>query len=110
MKIFKRFASTTTLAPLAAAALMLAVAPAQAAGDTAKGGRLAEKWCNSCHTVSAKGAARKFDAGPRFMELSKKSESYLKTAINRPHDFMPKFPKLSAGDKADLVAHIRSLK
>ncbi len=84
--------------------------PARAAGDAAKGAVLAKEWCNSCHTVETADQARKFDAGPQFADLATKSEAYLKVAIDKPHDFMPKFPKLSSSDKADLIAYIRSVK
>jgi mono/diheme cytochrome c family protein len=97
-------------AAMAVCALTLAGAPVQAAGDKAKGASLAQQWCNSCHTVMKDDSSRKFDAGPQFVDLAKKSEAYLRVAIDKPHDFMPKFPKLSRQDKADLVAHIQSLK
>ena len=90
-------------------ACLIATGPALAEGNKANGEKLAGQWCNSCHTVSTGESRRMFDAGPPFVELAKKSEDYLKTAVNRPHDFMPKFPKLSASDKSDLIAYIRSL-
>ena len=88
----------------------LACASAHAAGDKAKGATLAEQWCNACHSVRKDDPPRMFDAGPMFTELAKKSDAYLRVAIDKPHDFMPKFPKLSSADKADLVAYIISLK
>lgn len=101
----------TKFAPLAMCVMFfLAASTAYAAGDKAKGAKLAEQWCNSCHTVKTSGSSRKFDTGPRFVELAKKSGSYLVIAINKPHDFMPKFPALSPKDKTDLIAHIQSLK
>lgn len=90
--------------------MTVAVSAAHAAGDKARGDKLARQWCNSCHTVEARDTSRKFNAGPEFIDLAKKSPSYLVTAINKPHDFMPKFPTLSPRDKENLVAHIRSLK
>ena len=54
--------------------------------------------------------SRKFNAGPEFIDLAKKNPFYLATAIEKPHDFMPKFPTLSSQDKAHLIAHIRALK
>ena len=101
--------SAARIAMAAATAMTLAMSAAHAAGDKAKGAKLAQQWCNSCHTVAARDTSRKFNAGPEFLDLAKKSRSYLVTAINKPHDFMPKFPTLSGQDKADLVAHIQSL-
>ncbi len=93
-----------------AAVAVLISSPALAAGKAAKGAKLAQQWCNACHTVGPSETARKFDAGPLFAELAKKSPKYLETAINKPHDFMPKFPKLSRKDKQDLIAYIRTVK
>jgi mono/diheme cytochrome c family protein len=90
--------------------VLLTSAPSFAAGDPAKGGKLATQWCNGCHSVGSSETARKADAGPLFAELAKKSPAYLETAINKPHDFMPKFPSLSRQDKLDLIAYIRTVK
>jgi mono/diheme cytochrome c family protein len=98
-------------AALAGAAIVfLTSSPLMAAGDTANGAKLATKWCNGCHSVGSSETARKADAGPLFAELAKKSPAYLETAINKPHDFMPKFPSLSRQDKLDLIAYIRTVK
>ena len=78
------------------------------AADAEAGLALAEKWCNSCHSIGTD-APRQEDAGPLFTELAKKDANYLLTAINRPHDFMPNFPSLSGADKNDLIAYIQSL-
>ena len=94
---------------LAAAGIVLAWPVAAAAADAGKGLSQAERWCNSCHSIGNE-EPRQEDAGPLFTELAKKDAAYLKTAINRPHDFMPKFPKLSDADKQDLIAYIQSLK
>ena len=93
---------------IAAIALAWPVAAA-AGGDADKGLAQAERWCNSCHSIGDE-EPRQEDAGPLFTELAKKDADYLKVAINRPHDFMPKFPKLSDADKDDLIAYIQSLK
>ncbi|NNG06050.1 MAG: cytochrome c [Inquilinus sp.] len=97
-----------------AAILVLGVGPFVAASDAfaadaGHGQDLAKQWCNSCHSIGD-GEPRQEDAGPLFSDLAKRDASYLQTAINRPHDFMPKFPRLSAADKADLIAYIRSVK
>ena len=93
-----------------AAAIVLISVSAQAAGDATNGGKLANQWCNACHSVGPSSTARQSDAGPQFAELASKSPQYLETAINKPHDFMPKFPKLSDQDKQDLIAYIRKVK
>lgn len=97
------------LATLIATVVMaFASGEVRAAADAARGAKLATQWCNSCHSVSAE--KRMADAGPAFAELAKKSPGYLATAINKPHDFMPKFPTLSDQDKQDLIAYIRTVK
>lgn len=78
------------------------------AADEAHGLELATKWCNACHSIGNE-EPRQEDAGPLFTDLAKKDKSYLETAINRPHDFMPDFPQLTEVDKSDLIAYIRSL-
>lgn len=98
------------VAAMAAVGVMFASGSAFAAGNAANGGKLANQWCNSCHSVGAGETARKADAGPQFAELAKKTPAYLATAINKPHDFMPKFPDLSKQDKEDIIAYIRTVK
>lgn len=85
-----------------------AAAPSSLAADVARGRDLAGRWCNACHSIGVD-EPRQEDAGPQFAELAKNDAGYLQTAINRPHDFMPDFPQLSATDKADLIAYIRSV-
>jgi mono/diheme cytochrome c family protein len=106
----RNFGTPFLSAALTGIALILTSAPSLAAGDTAKGGKLATQWCNACHSVGPSETARKADAGPLFAELAKKSPAYLESAINKPHDFMPKFPSLSRQDKLDLIAYIRTVK
>jgi mono/diheme cytochrome c family protein len=103
-------AKAAIIALTAASGLALAVSSASAAGNVEKGGKLANQWCNSCHSVGASETARKADAGPQFAELAKKTPAYLATAINKPHDFMPKFPDLSKQDKEEIIAYIRTVK
>ncbi len=96
-----------------AAALILGLAPllvvsSGLAADAERGRTLAGQWCNACHSIGVD-EPRQEDAGPQFAELAKEDAAYLQAAINRPHDFMPDFPQLSAADKADLVAYIRSV-
>ena len=78
------------------------------AADAKKGLALAEQWCNACHSIGVD-EPRQEDAGPLFSELAKKDADYLKAAIGRPHDFMPKFPNLTDANKEDLIAYIQSL-
>lgn len=96
-----------------AAALLIGSAPLIGtspgfAADAGHGRDLAEQWCNACHSIGG-GEPRQEDAGPQFAELAKRETDYLQTAINRPHDFMPDFPQLSAAAKADLIAYIRTV-
>jgi mono/diheme cytochrome c family protein len=106
----RRYRAAALTAAAVAAMAMLISGPVLAAGNATKGAKLAKQWCNGCHTVGASGTARKFDPGPMFAELAKKSPKYLEAAINKPHDFMPKFPTLSKQDKQDLIAYIRTVK
>ena len=94
--------------------LMLALAAASLTCDTAvaadadAGLAIAEKWCNSCHSIGTE--QRQEDAGPLFTDLAKEDEAYLESAINRPHDFMPDFPSLTDEDKANVIAYIHTLR
>jgi len=90
------------------AAMLLAMPGAATAADVERGAALAEQWCNACHSVGRE-PPRQFDAGPMFADLAKQDEAYLETAIRRPHDFMPEFPRLDDTDLADLVAYIRTV-
>lgn len=110
--LFGKIAGKSFTAGLAlcGALAFAAMSPAMAAGNAKKGEKLAQQWCNSCHSVGGSGTERQADAGPQFAELAKKTPDYLKVAINKPHDFMPKFPDLSAQDKEDLIAYIRTVK
>ncbi len=80
-------------------------APAQ---DVEAGLELAEKWCNSCHSIGTD-APRQEDAGPIWVEIATKPPDELRAALDTPHDFMPDFPGLDDADKDNLVSYIRSL-
>ena len=86
----------------------IVAAPAVVAADADRGRDLAGRWCNACHSIGVD-EPRQEDAGPQFAELANRDAAYLLAAIDRPHDFMPDFPRLSAADKADLVAYIRTV-
>lgn len=87
---------------------LLASASESLAADADRGRDLAGQWCNACHSIGVD-EPRQEDAGPQFADLAKYDAGYLQTAIDRPHDFMPEFPQLSAADKADLIAYIRTV-
>lgn len=86
----------------------IVAAPAGVAADAERGRDLAGRWCNACHSIGVD-EPRQEDAGPQFAELARRDADYLRSAIDRPHDFMPDFPQLSDADKADLVAYIRTV-
>lgn len=90
-----------------AVALLFSASGSRAA-DADRGRGLAGQWCNACHSIGVD-EPRQEDAGPQFAELAKHDAGYLRTAIERPHDFMPDFPQLSATDKADLIAYIQTV-
>lgn len=91
-----------------AAGIALLWAHGAGAADSEPGLVLAEKWCNSCHSIGTS-EPRQEDAGPIWAEIADKHEGDLLQALNTPHDFMPDFPSLSDADKENLVSYIRSL-
>jgi len=86
----------------------LAMPPAGHADDAEAGLAVAEQWCNACHSIGTE-EPRQEDAGPIWTEIAHANDAELLAALDAPHDFMPEFPSLTAEDKANLVAYIKSL-
>jgi mono/diheme cytochrome c family protein len=82
-----------------------------AAADAANGQRLAERWCASCHVVTAAQRQAYADAPP-FEEVARRS-GFTETGTVRflldPHAKMPNM-NLSRTEAADIAAYISRLK
>ncbi len=94
---------------LAAAAMAVTILPGHAA-DIAHGRALAQRWCASCHVVSADQKEANADAPPfttiAHMSISPQALAYF---LLDPHPKMPTLP-LSRIAADDIVAYIQSLK
>jgi len=111
MRIFKP-------APLAAAALFLAIFPGYTAdaepgytANAAHGLDLAKRWCASCHLVSADQQRASADVPP-FATIAARpdfSTDRLARFLLDPHPKMPDLP-LSRTAADDIAAYIASLK
>ncbi len=81
------------------------------AADAANGERLAERWCEACHVVTARQSQANADAPP-FDEIAKRpnfNETGLVTFLLDPHAKMPDM-NLSRIEAGDIVAYIATLK
>lgn len=96
-------AALLTLASLGAAA-------AATSGDPARGGRLAEQWCSSCHLVSP--TQKTAGEAPPFATIAKRSPDEIAALAGFLADPHPPMPNLSLTreDIRDLLAYIASLK
>jgi mono/diheme cytochrome c family protein len=84
--------------------------PARAA-DADNGGRLAQRWCASCHAVSSQ-QRRTTGEAPPFSELAKRpgfNAGYVALFLLHPHPKMPDMG-LSRAQAADLAAYVASQK
>jgi mono/diheme cytochrome c family protein len=96
--------------PLAAAAIM-AAAPAFGA-DADNGRRLAHRWCEACHVVSATQRRMASDQAPTFSAIARRpglDAGKIAFFLLNPHPKMPDMA-LSRTEAADLAAYIASLK
>jgi mono/diheme cytochrome c family protein len=97
--------------PLAAAVIMAAAAPALGA-DADNGRRLAHRWCEACHVVSATQRRMASDQAPPFSAIAKRpgfDAAKIAFFLLDPHPKMPDMG-LSRTEAADLAAYIASLK
>jgi len=81
------------------------------AGDAKVGKQLAERWCQSCHAISANQPMAATEAPP-FATIAKKpgfEEAKVATFLLEPHPKMPPLG-LSRESAADLAAFIASQK
>lgn len=87
-------------------ALLTAVRPA-AAADAEHGETLAQRWCRSCHVVSAE-QARGSTQAPPFSEIARQpgfNAARLALFLLAPHPRMPDM-NLTRSEAADLAAYI----
>lgn len=94
--------------------LLLGASLAQEAGayeDAANGRQLAERWCASCHLVSADQKQTLSDVPP-FATIAKRSDEELSNLSGLLADPHPKMPEmnLTRQEITDLLAYIRSLR
>jgi mono/diheme cytochrome c family protein len=85
---------------------------AQEIGDAAAGRQLAERWCASCHVVTAKADSGTSNGAPTFVAIGRaKSTTYLsmRAFLQTPHDRMPDL-HLSRDEVDDLTAYLLSLR
>jgi mono/diheme cytochrome c family protein len=101
------FARAATLLSLAGA-VALAAAPARA-GDAAKGGVIAKRWCASCHVVAKEQTSANADA-PSFFDVARRraDKSQIANFLMDPHPPMPNM-QLSRKEIDDITSYIRSL-
>jgi mono/diheme cytochrome c family protein len=99
----------TRLAAALLSSLVLASPGAGWAADTAHGGRLAERWCASCHVVSP-GQQHGTTQAPPFSEIAKQPHMdapMVALYLLLPHPKMPDM-NLSRSEAGDLAAYIKS--
>ena len=101
--------SRSLVLPLLTGAACLWMGAAQA-GDAVEGRKVVERWCVSCHTVSADSAAR--DVAPPFSVIARDlayDQDRLLQVLSDPHPPMPRV-HLSRKELDDVIAYIESLR
>ena len=96
---------------LLGAAAIVAAAPAFGA-DADNGRRLAHRWCEGCHVVSATQRRTASDQAPTFSAIARRpgiSAGQIAFFLLEPHPRMPDMA-LTRTEAADLAAYIASLK
>ena len=90
-----------------AAANLAAITPLSAA-DVQQGGRLAQRWCATCHVVAPGQGQAKADA-PSFAAISAgRRVPEIQGFLQRSHPSMPDM-NLSRSEIADLIAYMQTL-
>jgi mono/diheme cytochrome c family protein len=93
-----------------ALALTLAPQPGNAA-DADNGRRLAHRWCEACHVISATQRRATTDQAPPFATIARRAgfnAAKIALFLLDPHPKMPDM-SLTRVEAADLAAHIGSL-
>lgn len=107
----------TRLLQRASAGFLLAfagmtAAAAQESGDAERGHRFAEKVCAECHGIEKGYQPSPEPFAPTFEAVAKSpgmSAMALSVFLQTPHATMPNLV-LSAGERADIIAYITSLR
>lgn len=89
-------------------ALLIIPAGEGAPADSARGRRIAERWCAECHVIAPR-QLRASDAVPTFAQIAgsgRFSEATLATFLANPHRSRMPNQGLSRSEIADLVAYI----
>jgi mono/diheme cytochrome c family protein len=82
--------------------------PAQATGDPALGGALAQRWCAECHVTRANAAGPVPQGPPTFADMARKrTPDALRSFLTKPHEPMPAL-ELSRADIDNLIAYIEA--
>jgi mono/diheme cytochrome c family protein len=92
-------------------ALLLMPRPGIAAADADNGRRIAQRWCQACHVVSAGGRAST-DGAPPFATVASRpgfDAGKIALFLLNPHPKMPDMG-LTRSEAADLAAYIGTLK
>src|SRR5690242_17617106 len=79
------------------------------AADPVEGGRIAERWCSSCHVAGNRSGGT--DAVPTLESIANdrhRSPEWLRQWLNDPHPPMPNLP-LTRTQIEDVVAYLGSL-
>jgi mono/diheme cytochrome c family protein len=93
-----------------ALALTLVPVPGEAA-DADNGSRLAHRWCEACHVVSATQRRASTDQAPPFATIARRrgfDAAKIALFLLDPHPKMPDM-SLTRAEAADLAAYIASL-
>ena len=86
----------------------IAIGPAHAAGDAARGRTVAETWCLPCHASGSRGPTS--DTAPSFGWLvENRTPQAIVGFLVEPHGRMPNI-QLSRVQIDDIVAYIESMK
>lgn len=83
---------------------------AQMQGDVERGANIAQRWCSSCHLVTAEGVAS--DTAPPFYSIAidpDLTDANIRDWLISPHGLMPTFD-LSEDEVRDIVAYIGSIR
>lgn len=93
-------------------AAAMAVCTSALAADPSNGLRIAHRWCEACHVVTATQTRPATDQAPPFASIAKEpgfDASKIALFLLDPHPKMPDMG-LSRSDAADLAAYIATLK
>ncbi len=110
MRSSRRFQLCCGTAGVVLALLTASATGAAAAGDSARGAKLAKQWCASCHIVSSD-QARGADFAPTFASIAKRpgfTADRTAQFLMRSHPRMPDV-HLTRDEARDLGAYIATL-